>query len=130
MAHAGDSRCYLLRRGAIVRLTHDDTLTNQMVEKGLVAPEDAAEHGFRHIITNVVGGSRPGVRAEVHRLTLEPGDVLLLCTDGLTGMVTDARITSILAASTSPEEACVELVRVANENGGTDNVTAVVARYA
>jgi protein phosphatase len=129
VAHVGDSRCYLLRRDALHRLTHDDTLVNEMVEGGLLPPERAANHDFRHIITNVIGGTRPGIHAEVHRIDLEPGDVLLLCTDGLTGMLTDDRIATTLATMESPQEACEELVRSANEQGGKDNVTVVIARY-
>jgi len=129
VAHVGDSRCYLSRRGALHRLTHDDTLVNEMVEVGLLPPERAANHAFRHIITNVIGGASPGVHAEVHRIDLKPGDVLLLCTDGLTGMLTDDRIATTIATMKSPQEACEELVRSANEQGGVDNVTVVIARY-
>jgi PPM family protein phosphatase len=129
VAHVGDSRCYLLRGGALLQLTRDDTLVQQMVETGLLTPETAAEHELRHVITNVVGGPSPGLHAEVHHTRLEPGDVLLLCTDGLTGMLTDERIATVLQACPGPEEACTQLVRLANEEGGTDNVTVVVARY-
>jgi serine/threonine protein phosphatase PrpC len=129
VAHVGDSRCYLLRGGALQRLTRDDTLVQQMIEKGILAPERAAAHSLRHVITNVVGGTSPGVHTEVHRLSLEPGDVLLLCTDGLTTMVADDRIAEVLQASSSPSTACEQLVRLANEQGGKDNVTVIVARY-
>jgi protein phosphatase len=130
VAHVGDSRCYLYRGGALQQLTHDDTLVQQLVETGLLAPEKVAEHRLRHVITNVVGGPSPGIRAEVHRMSLEPGDTVLLCTDGLTGMVPDDRIAAVLGACPTPQEACEQLVRLANENGGDDNVTAIVARYA
>ncbi len=129
VAHVGDSRGYLLRGGVLSRLTRDDTLVQQMVEEGLLTDEKAAEHELRHIITNVVGGPVPGVHASVHRMHLERGDVLLLCTDGLTGMLGDDRIATVLQAVGSPQEACETLVRLANEQGGTDNVTVVVARY-
>jgi PPM family protein phosphatase len=129
VAHAGDSRCYLLRGGRLYRLTRDDTLVQQMVEEGLLTEERAAEHEFRHIITNVVGGPTAGVHASVHRMRLERGDVLLLCTDGLTGMLPDDRIAVILQACATPQDACEQLVRLANEQGGTDNVTVIVARY-
>jgi PPM family protein phosphatase len=129
VAHVGDSRGYLLRGGVLHRLTRDDTLVQQMVEKGLLTQEGAAQHDLRHIITNVVGGPTPGVKATVHRMRLERGDVLLLCTDGLTGMLADDRIAAVLQSSVGPQEACGELVRLANEQGGADNVTVVVARY-
>ena len=84
VVHAGNSRCYLFRRGALHRLTHGDKSANQMVESVLLPPDTAARHDFRHVITNVAGGTHPGVHVEVHRMHLEPDDVLLLCTDGLT----------------------------------------------
>jgi len=130
VAHVGDSRCYLLRGGALQRLTRDDTLVQQMVESGILPPERAAVHDLRHVITNVVGGTTPGVHTEVHRMRLEPGDVLLLCTDGLTGMLPDDRIAAVLEASSSPTSACEQLVLLANEQGGKDNVTVIVARYS
>jgi len=130
VAHVGDSRCYLYRGGVLHQLTHDDTLVQQMVETGILAPEKAAKHNLRHVITNVVGGPSPGVHAEVHRIRLEPDDTLLLCTDGLTGMLPDDRIATILGACSGPQEACEQLVRLANEQGGDDNVTVIVARYS
>ena len=129
VAHVGDSRCYLYRGGALQQLTRDHTLVGELVEKGLIQPEDAGAHPYRHVITNVVGGPKAGLHAEVHRLTLEPGDLLLLCTDGLTGMVADEQIASVLRGATTPRAASEELIRLANEQGGRDNVTAVVARY-
>jgi len=129
LAHVGDSRGYLLRGDTLHRLTRDDTLVQQMVEKGLLTPEKADEHDLRHVITNVVGGKTPGLQVAVHRATLSPGDVLLLCTDGLTGMVSDERITAILRERTGPQTACERLIALANEHGGEDNVTAVVACY-
>ncbi len=130
VAHVGDSRCYLYRGGALHQLTHDHTLVGELVDKGLIQPEDAGAHPFRHVITNVVGGPKAGLHAEVHRVGLDPGDTLLLCTDGLTGMVPDAQIVSVLQSSATAQAASQELVRLANEQGGKDNVTAVVARYS
>ena len=130
VAHVGDSRCYLYRGGALQQLTHDDTLVQQLVETGILTPEKAAGHRLRHVITNVVGGPNQGIRVEVHRMSLEPGDTVLLCTDGLTGMLPDDRIAAVLGACPTPQEACEQLIRLANEQGGEDNVTAIVARYA
>jgi len=130
VAHVGDSRCYLLRAGTFHQLTRDDTVVQELVEKGVVRPSAVPEHSLRHMVTNIVGGKVPGVRTEVHRLNLEPGDVLLLCTDGLTNMVPDDRIRSVLERAPTPEQACNELIRLANEAGGVDNITAIVARYA
>lgn len=127
--HAGDSRCYLLRGGAINQLTEDHTMVAEMVGRGEISPEQARHHPHRHVVTNVLGGGHAGVRVDVQRVSLEPGDVLLLCSDGLTDMLDDARISAVLAAEPEPEAACASLVAQANEAGGHDNITAVVARF-
>jgi serine/threonine protein phosphatase PrpC len=129
VAHVGDSRCYIHRADRLYQITHDHTLIQQAVEAGMIPPEQAHKHSFRHIITNVVGGEAPGVEVEVHRVHLEPGDTILLCTDGLTGMVSDDQIATVLASPASPQQACESLIHLANTAGGEDNVTAVVARY-
>jgi len=129
VAHVGDSRCYLYRGGVLYQLTQDHTLVAEMVRNGVLPPERVARHQWRHIITNVVGGPKPGVRAEVHKSSLEPGDVVLLCTDGLTEMVKDDEIAAILRAEQNPRVASERLVGLANERGGVDNVTVVVSRY-
>jgi PPM family protein phosphatase len=130
VAHVGDSRCYLLRGSTLTQLTRDDTLVQQMVEGGLIDPGKVGEHDLRHVITNVVGGTAPGLAVQVHRTRLETGDAILLCTDGLTGMLTDDRIRTVLQTCPRPDEACAQLARLANEHGGDDNITAIVARYA
>ncbi len=129
VAHVGDSRCYLLRGGMLYRLTRDHTLVAEMVRRGVLAPEEAAHHTFRHVITNVVGGNDPGVQVELHKLPLEAGDRLLLCSDGLTEMLSEGEILGILQAEEDSEAACERLVARANEEGGKDNVTVVVARF-
>lgn len=130
VAHAGDSRCYLLRGNKMYRLTQDHTLVHEMVQHGILESEDDAHAPFRHVVTNFVGGPRPGVRVEVHRVKVAPGDVILLCTDGLTGMLSDAQISAILQAHPDPREACDRLIDAANDAGGRDNVTAIVALCA
>jgi protein phosphatase len=127
--HAGDSRCYIFREGHLVRLTEDHTVVAEMLNRGAIQPEEARRSPFRHIVTNVLGGEHAGVRVEVQRVHLESGDVLLLCTDGLTDMLEDRKIAAVLAEEADPEGACVRLVQEANEAGGRDNVTAVVARF-
>jgi protein phosphatase len=81
------------------------------------------------VVTNVVGGGEPGVKAEVRTLRLQAGDMVVLCTDGLTGQVTDQEITAVLQQSPDPKTACEQLVQVVNARGGQDNVTVIVARY-
>jgi protein phosphatase len=127
--HAGDSRCYLLRKGRLEQLTEDHTVVAEMVSRGALSPEQARRHPYRHVVTNVLGGDQAGVRVDVQRVQLEPGDVLLLCSDGLTDMLDDSRIAAVLGEEAEPKGACRRLVAEANEAGGRDNVTAVVARF-
>ena len=130
VAHVGDSRCYLLRAGLLYRLTRDHTLVAEMVRRGLLKPEEVASHAYRHVVTNVVGGSDPGVQVEMHKMPLEAGDCLLLCSDGLTEMVNDEEILNVLAtAQPDPAAAADRLVALANQKGGKDNITVIVARF-
>ena len=129
VANAGDSRCYLFRHGELTQLTCDHTLAEDMARHGFI------RHSEKHLlvggnaITNAIGGPTPGVWAEVHKATLEPGDVLLLATDGLTSYVPDERIAATLATEPDPKIACERLVAQSLEQGGRDNVTVIVAHY-
>ena len=129
VANAGDSRCYLFRHGRLKQLTTDHTLAQDMVRRGLIPPADLERIIHGHMITNAIGGPAPSVWAEVHKTTLEPADVLLLATDGLTNVVPDEQIVATLAAEPDPRTACERLVAQALEQGGPDNVTVIVARY-
>jgi protein phosphatase len=129
IAHVGDSRCYLLRNHLLYLLTRDHTLVAEMVRRGVLQRDEAARHAMRHVVVNVVGGSDLGVQVEVHKLPLQNGDRLLLCSDGLTEMVQEEAIAAILQEEAEPERACERLVAAANEKGGKDNVTVVVARF-
>lgn len=129
IVHAGDSRAYLFHDGELEQLTSDHTLVQVLVQGGAITPEDAKRHRNRNIVTNVVGGPREGVFAEIHKLKVADGDILLLCSDGLTEPVSDSTIAEILAGAPGPDEACTRLIDRANERGGPDNVTAVVVRY-
>jgi protein phosphatase len=129
VAHVGDSRCYLFRQGGLYRLTRDHTLVEEMVRRGHLSAEEAAAHQWRHVITNVVGGDSPGVTVEVNKMRLEVGDAVLVCSDGLTNMVSEKEIASVLQAEASAERACGQLLMRANEEGGKDNITVVVARF-
>jgi protein phosphatase len=129
VVHVGDSRCYVFRERALHRITQDHTLVAELVRRGELTPEQAATHRWRHVVTNTVGGTEPGVHAEVHKVQLEDGDVVLLCSDGLTEMVSDEWIAEVLEAEPDPRRACERLVAGANERGGRDNVTVIVARF-
>jgi PPM family protein phosphatase len=129
VAHVGDSRCYLWRNRRLYRLTRDHTLVEEMVRHGVLSAEEAAEHRWRHVVTNAVGGDSAGIRVEVHKVQLEDGDTVLLCSDGLTGMLQEDEIARTLQAQTEPEQACTQLVARANEAGGKDNITVVVAQF-
>lgn len=129
VAHVGDSRCYRLRDGKLQRLTRDHTLVQELVQAGQLSPEEAAQNPLRHMLTNVVGGTDPGLRVDVTKLHLTAGDRLLLCSDGLTEMVADDAITAALQAHPEPRLACEQLLSAANERGGRDNITVIVADF-
>jgi protein phosphatase len=129
LAHVGDSRCYLFRKGQLHRLTRDHTVAEEMVRKGRLSLGKAKQHWLRHMITNVLGGPEPGVQPELRQVRLETGDIALLCTDGLTDGVPDDLIALVLAAEPDPARACQRLIDQANRRGGKDNITVVVARF-
>ena len=101
----------------------------EMVRRGDLQPEQVAHHRLRHVITNVVGGNEAGVDVEAHTLEVHAGDRLLLCSDGLTEMLTNDAIAATLRAEPDPEAACARLVAQANDAGGRDNITVVIVRF-
>jgi serine/threonine protein phosphatase PrpC len=129
VAHAGDSRCYLFSGDELRQVTQDHTVVGDLVREGVLSPQAASRHQLRHAVTNVLGGPELGVHVELHELDLEPDDVVLLCSDGLTEMIPDERIATILRDEQEPAKACERLVKEANEKGGKDNVTTVVVRF-
>jgi protein phosphatase len=129
LAHVGDSRAYLLRNGELHQLTRDHTMAQALVNLGIIRPEEAATHRLRHVLTNALGVSEGRFKPEVQRVSLIDEDQVLLCTDGLTDMVDDATIGTVLRTTRSAREACQTLVELALANGGRDNVTVVLARY-
>jgi PPM family protein phosphatase len=129
IAHAGDSRAYLLHAGSIRQLTRDHTYVQQLVDAGRLSREAAAGHQLRNALTNVLGGGKRSVDVEVEWLRVAAGDRLLLCSDGLTGTMKDEEIAGILERSGSAAESCRRLVDLALERGAPDNVTTIVARY-
>jgi protein phosphatase len=127
LAHVGDSRAYLLRGRRLVQLTEDHTLVGAYVQAGIMTREEAAVSEVRNIITRAVGVEET-VEVDTRQLAVEPGDTFLLCSDGLHGVVGDEDMTSILLRERDLTRAAAELVQRANDAGGPDNVTAVLAR--
>jgi protein phosphatase len=127
LAHVGDSRAYLLREGELTQLTRDHTLVEELVRRGRLTEEEAAEHPQRSIITRALG-PEPDVEVDTFTQPLRDRDVLLLCSDGLTSMVTEAKVADILRDATSLGDAGRALVKAANDAGGRDNITVVLIR--
>ena len=129
VAHVGDSRAYLLRSNHLHQLTRDHTAAQELADQGAIARSEVASHRWRHVLTKALGSRRRQVEPDVQRITLADTDCLLLCTDGLTEMVADDRISEILQQASNATHACQTLVDAALNAGGKDNVTVVVARY-
>jgi PPM family protein phosphatase len=126
VAHVGDSRCYLVRQGRIYQISEDHSLVNEQLRAGAITPDEARHSRFRNIITRSVGFEED-VLVDMMGLEAEPGDVLVLCCDGLSNLVEDREIQE-LASGCPLEEAPERLVALANERGGDDNITVIVVR--
>jgi PPM family protein phosphatase len=127
IAHVGDSRAYLFRDGELTRLTQDHSLVEELVRQGKLTPEQAAEHPQRSIITRALG-PEPTVNVDTWTYPVRAGDVLLLCSDGLTSMISEAEVASVLAETDDLNLAAERLIAAANEAGGRDNITVVLFR--
>jgi len=126
IGHVGDSRSYVLRNGVLVQLTDDHSWVAEQVRMGLLTDEEAHKHPMRNIVTRAMG-NRLELEVDVSEQPIEPGDVFLLCSDGLNSMLGDKLIGEILAANRDdPAEACRALIDAANEHGGDDNITVIV----
>lgn len=127
VAHVGDSRAYLLRAGGLQQLTSDHSLVAEQVRRGILTQQQAEESDMQSVLLRALG-AHPEVDVDMEEVDLIPRDVLLLCSDGLTRMVTEPEVAGVLQAETEPGAAAQKLVDLANERGGLDNVTVVVAR--
>ena len=126
VAHVGDSRLYCLRGRELTAVTHDHSLVRQMMAEGMMTEEEAQDSPFTHVITQAVG-VREAVDAEIQEFEATPGDVYLLCSDGLTDMVEDHEIAeTLLAVQGNWERAAQRLVDLANQYGGRDNISVVI----
>jgi len=129
VAHVGDSRLYRVRGPQISRLTRDHSYVGRLVESGIVRSEDAEKHPQRHILTAALGaGTEVSADSADPEFDLEDGDTLVLCTDGLWGVVSEDEIVKAVREEKSVQESCRELVRLALERGGPDNITVQVLR--
>ena len=127
LAHVGDSRAYRLRDGQLEQLTRDHSLVAELERSGQITPEAAEHHPQRSIITRALG-PEPDVEVDTYTLAGRDDDVFLICSDGLTSMISDDEVGSILRAAGSLDNAAEELVRAANQSGGKDNITVILFR--
>jgi protein phosphatase len=125
VAHLGDSRAYLCRAGRLQRLTRDHTLVQALVDANQVDADDIRLHRAKNVVTKYMG-MRPPAQADASALTLNAGDRILLCSDGLHGVVDEASLAQILEANPDPGYACGALIAAARDAGGPDNITALV----
>lgn len=124
IGHVGDSRMYVLRNGEMSRLTTDHSLIEELLQNGSITKEEADNHPRRNVITRAVGCFKD-IDVDIYVYDMKPEDAYILCTDGLTNMLSEKEIMNIVDGCDAPQTACDELVRAANEKGGEDNITAI-----
>jgi serine/threonine protein phosphatase PrpC len=128
VANVGDSRAYIVREGQARQISLDHSWVEELVREGRITPDQARGHGLRNVITRCIG-TQEQVEVDIFTEAVQDGDVLVLCTDGLSGLVEDDEISAIVEQY-GPQESASHLIACANERGGTDNVTAIVAKVA
>jgi PPM family protein phosphatase len=129
IGQVGDSRVYLLRDGALSQLTKDHSYVQEQVDAGFLTPEQARYHPYSNVITRCVGAS-PDVDPDIYRGEVRLGDLFLVASDGLTGMVDDRRLATLLMSRTAPARKVHSLILEANGRGGLDNITAIVVEVS
>lgn len=127
LGHIGDSRCYRLRAGELAQITKDHSLLQEQMDAGLITPEQAAVSTNKNLVTRALG-VEDAVLLEVNEHRVEPGDIYLMCSDGLSDMVDDAGIAQILQGDGSLDDKAVRLIDAANANGGRDNISVLLAQ--
>ncbi len=125
IAHVGDSRAYLLRQGELFRLTEDHSWVAEQVRLGHLTEEEARNHQWRSVVSNALGGEER-VRLELYGVPLRQGDRLLLCSDGLSGVIEEADLYTVMAGNQGPDQTARQLIDLSNAEGGPDNITAIV----
>lgn len=127
LGHIGDSRCYRLRRGELVQMTRDHSLLQEQIDAGLLTPQQAATSVNRNLVTRALGVEEAAL-LELTECEVDEGDLYLMCSDGLSDMVSDVRIAELLAQKTPLPQRAQDLIRAANEQGGRDNITVLLAQ--
>ncbi|MGA1840671.1 MAG: Stp1/IreP family PP2C-type Ser/Thr phosphatase [bacterium] len=125
LGHVGDSRTYILREGSLKKITEDHSLVQDQINQGLITPSDAKKHSLRHVILRAVG-IKDHLEVDIIRGNVLPGDLFLLCSDGLTDMVDDGLIREILSKSIDITQKAEKLIETANSFGGYDNITVIL----
>ena len=129
LGHVGDSRVYLMRDGEITQLTSDHSWVNEQIQSGVISPDQARTHPLRNVVTRALGG-KPDLQVDMQQHKAKAGDLLLLCSDGLTTMITDEDIARVVReAGGDVEKAAQALVASANAKGGEDNITVLLIRF-
>ncbi len=125
IGHVGDSRTYLIRNRQVSQLTEDHSVVQQLVRTGAISEEEAQVHPYKNVITRCLG-MQANVEPDTMELELQPGDRILMCSDGLSNMVSNLILQEVVEAHSEPLPACEKLIALANENGGTDNITVLL----
>lgn len=125
LTHVGDSRVYLVRTGEMLQLTEDHSVVQELLNEGRIKADEAAVHPYRNVLSRAVGTAAE-LEVDFRRVPVQAGDRLLLCTDGLTNQVSDAAIGKLLENTDDPEQGVQELLRLALEQGGSDNITLIL----
>jgi PPM family protein phosphatase len=128
VGHVGDSRVYFFRQGVLRQVTEDHSLLNDYLKAKKLSPEEIENFPHKNVIVRALG-MKDTVAVDVAKVEAQQGDIFLLCSDGLSGMVTDPQMQDILSRTTELEKACSQLIDMANAAGGNDNVTCVLARF-
>jgi PPM family protein phosphatase len=123
--HVGDSRIYIIRKNKITKLTEDHSLVAELVKQGTIKPEEAVMHPQKNIITRALG-TEYNIEADLGKHEMLDEDYILLCSDGLTNLITDSEMMKIVLSAKDVDQACENLIDKAKENGGFDNITVVV----
>jgi protein phosphatase len=128
IANIGDSRCYISNELGFMQITQDHSLVNELVRTGQISKEDAEHHPRKNVLLRALG-TEPSVEMDIKTITFEEGDLLLLCSDGLSNKVSELEMTNILTNSDHLEQKASELIQLANHYGGEDNITLVIVKY-